>query len=43
MKPEPIEPTSPLQRLLRERHDISELIMDIHDSAIQRDHEGDVE
>jgi hypothetical protein len=29
--------------MLREHHDISELIMDIHDDAIQRDHEGDVE
>jgi hypothetical protein len=37
------EPTSPLQRLLREHYDISELIMNIHDDAIQRDHEGDVE
>jgi hypothetical protein len=38
-----LEPTSPLQRLLREHYDISDMIMDIHDDAIQRGHEGDVE
>jgi hypothetical protein len=37
MRPEPFEPTTPLQRLLRERHDISEMIMNIHDGAMQRD------
>jgi hypothetical protein len=38
-----VEPISPLQRLLREHYDITDMIMAIHDDAIQRDHEGDVE
>jgi hypothetical protein len=37
MEMTPIEPRNQLQRLLRERHEISEQILNIYDEAISRD------
>jgi hypothetical protein len=36
----PVEPTTPLQRLLREHHDLGEMILDIEDEAIDREEDG---
>ena len=40
MKLKPIDPKYPLQKLLRQYHDIGESILDIMDEEMDRDQEG---